>query len=141
MREPARFVNTPAIRSTLQVVQDQFEAWRKTRRRRCRIPDALWKAAVEQCRGQSICAVSAALRLNYNTLRSRVAKTRDPGVAVGQGPDFGFVKLDLGAPITPSECLVEMEVPNGTKMRMSFKGASREFDPVELSRAFWRQGR
>jgi hypothetical protein len=37
--------------------------------------------------------------------------------------------------------LVEMEAPNGARMRMSFKGASREFDPVELSRAFWGQGR
>jgi hypothetical protein len=82
-----------------------------------------------------------ALRLNYNTLRSRVAKTRDRGLGVGQGPDFGFVKLDLGTPIAPSECLVEMESPNGAKMRMSLKGASREFDPVELSRTFWRQGR
>jgi hypothetical protein len=53
---------------------------------------------------------------------------------------LNFVRLDLGAPITPSECLVEMETPSGAKIRMSFKGASREFDPVELSRAFWRQG-
>jgi len=105
------------------------------------MPEALWKAAVEQCREHSICAVSAALRLNYDALRNRVVKTRDPGVAVGQGPDFGFVRLDLGTPITLSECLVEMESPNGAKMRMSLKGGSREFDPVELSRAFWRQGR
>jgi hypothetical protein len=53
---------------------------------------------------------------------------------------LNFVKLDLGAPITPSECLVEMEAPNGAKMRMSFRGTPRDFDPVELSRAFWRQG-
>jgi hypothetical protein len=62
------------------------------------------------------------------------------GLAVGQRPDFGFVRLDLGAPMTASECLVEMEAPNGAKMRMSFKGVPRDFDPVELGRAFWRQG-
>jgi hypothetical protein len=80
------------------------------------------------------------LRLNYNDLKDRVQRSRDRGVAVGQRGEFGFVKLDLGTPIMPSECLVEMEAPNGAKMRMSFKGSSREFDPVELSRAFWRQG-
>jgi hypothetical protein len=62
------------------------------------------------------------------------------GLAVGQRPDFGFVKLELGAPITSSECLVEMEAPNGAKMRMSFKGGARDFDAVELGRAFWSQG-
>jgi hypothetical protein len=54
---------------------------------------------------------------------------------------LNFVRLDLGAPITPSECLVEMEAANGSKMRMSFRGVLRDVDPVELSRAFWRQGR
>jgi hypothetical protein len=62
------------------------------------------------------------------------------GLAVGKRSDLGFVKLDLGAPIVPSECLVEMEAPNGAKMRMSFRGVLRDFDPVELGRAFWRQG-
>jgi hypothetical protein len=141
MRETHSLISAPTVKPTLEFIRNQFEAWRKTRRRRCRIPEALWKAAVEQCREHSICAVSAALRLNYDALRSRVAKSRDTGLVVGQGPEIGFVKLDLGVPITPSECLVEMDAPNGAKMRMSFKGASREFDPVELSRAFWRQGR
>jgi hypothetical protein len=80
------------------------------------------------------------LRLNYNDLKDRVQRSRDRGLAVGQRPDFGFVKLDLGAPITSSECLVEMEASNGAKMRMSFRGVPRDFDPVELGRAFWRQG-
>jgi len=62
------------------------------------------------------------------------------GLAVGKRSDLGFVKLDLGAPIMPSECLVEMEAPNGAKMRMSFRGTPRDFDPVELGRVFWRQG-
>ncbi len=141
MRETHSLISAPTVKPSLELIRNQFEAWRKRRRRRCRIPEALWKAAVEQCREQSICAVSAALRLNYAALRNRVVKTRDRGVAGGQGSDFGFVRLDLGTPITPSECLVEMESSNGAMMRMCFKGASREFDPVELSRAFWRQGR
>jgi hypothetical protein len=81
------------------------------------------------------------LRLNYNDLKDRVPKARDVGLAVGQRPELGFVRLDLGAPIAPSECLVEMEAPNGAKMKLSFRGVLREVDPVELSRAFWRQGR
>jgi hypothetical protein len=141
MRETHSLISMPTVKPTLEVVHHQFEAWRKRRRCRGRIPETLWQAAAEQCREHSICEVSRTLRLNYNGLKSRVPKaTREMGLAVGQRPDFGFVKLDLGAPITSSECFVEMEASSGAKMRMSFRGVPRDFDPVELGRAFWRQG-
>ena len=140
MRDTMANIALPTVRHPLEVVRHQFETWRKRRRCRGRIPEVLWQAAAEQCRERSICEVSQALRLNYNDLKDRVQRSRDRGLGVGQRREFGFVKLDLGTPIMPSECLVEMEAPNGAKMRMSFKGASRDFDPVELSRAFWRQG-
>jgi hypothetical protein len=139
MKDPIPYITTPAIRSTLESVGHQFGAWRKRRRCRGQIPEALWQAAVELCRDHSIFEVSRALRLNYNDLKDRVQRSRDRGLAIGQGPDLGFVKLDLGTPIMPSECLVEMEAPNGSKMRLSFRGVVRDVDPVELSRAFWRQ--
>jgi hypothetical protein len=140
MRETSSLITTPTVKPTLEVVGHQFEAWRKRRRCRGRIPEALWEAAVGLCREHSIYEVSRSLRLNYNGLKNRTPKARDMGLAVGKRSDLGFVKLDLGAPIMPSECLVEMEAPNGTKMRMSFRGTPRDFDPVELGRAFWRQG-
>jgi len=141
MRDTVANITLPTVRHSVEVVRTQFEAWRKRRRCRSRIPEALWQAAADLCREHSLCEVSQALRLNYNDLKDRVQRSRDRGLAIGEGPDLGFVKLDLGTPITPSECLVEMETPTGAKMRMSFKGASKDFDPVELGRAFWRQGR
>ena len=141
MRETSSFITTATVKPTLEVVRHQFEAWRKRRRCRTRIPEGLWQAAGGLCREHSICEVSRALRLNYNGLKNRVLRARERSPAVEQRPDLGFVKLDLAAPIMPSECLVEMEAPNGATMRMSIRGVSREFDPVELSRAFWRQGR
>ena len=141
MRDAVANITLPTVRYPLEVVRNQFETWRKRRPYRGRIPEALWQAAVGLCKEHSIFEVSRALRLNYNGLKNRVPKARDVGLAVGQRPDLGFVRLDLGAPIAPSECLVEMEAPNGAKMRMSFRGVLRDVDPVELSRAFWRQGR
>ena len=140
MRDAVGNITLPTVRDPFEVVRDQFETWRKRRPCRGRIPETLWQAAADLCREHSICEVSQALRLNYNDLKDRVQRSRGRGLGVGQRREFGFVKLDLGTPIMPSECLVEMEAPNGAKMRMSFKGASRDFDPVELSRAFWRQG-
>jgi len=141
MRESHNLINPPVIRPTLEAVVDQFEAWRKRRHCRGRIPESLWQAAVEQCKEHSVCVVSRTLRLNYNGLKNRVPNvTRGRGSAPRQPAGLGFVRLDLGAPMTPSECLVEMKAPNGARMRMSFKGVPRDFDPVELGRAFWRQG-
>ena len=141
MRDTVANITLPTVRHSFEVVRNQFETWRQRRRCRGRIPEALWQAAVGLCKEHSIFEVSRMLRLNYNSLKNRVQKTGEVNHTVGQDLNFGFVKLDLGAPIIPSECLVEMEAPNGARMRMSFKGASREFDPVELGRAFWRQGR
>jgi hypothetical protein len=140
MRDPVANITLPTVRHTLEVVRNQFEAWRKRRRCRTRIPEALWQAAADLCREHSLCEVSQALRLNYNDLKDRVQRSKDRGLPIGQGPDLNFVKLDFEAPITRSECLVEMESPNGAKMRMSFRGTPRDFDPVELGRTFWRQG-
>jgi hypothetical protein len=140
MRDTVANITLPTARPTLEVVRNQFETWRKRRRCRGRIPESLWQAAADLCREHSVWDVSRALRLNYNDLKGHVQRSRDRGLAVGHRRDLGFVKLDLGAPIAPSECLVEMEAPNGAKMRMSFKGAFRDVDVVDLSRAFWRQG-
>ena len=134
MRDNATDITLPAVRHSLEVVRNQFESWRKRRRCRSRIPESLWQAAVQLCKEHSVFAVSRALRLNYNGLKNRVPRAKE------QRADFGFVKLDLGAPMSPSECLVEMESANGARMRMSFKGVPRDFDLVELGRAFWRQG-
>jgi hypothetical protein len=141
MRDAVGNITLSTVRDPFEVVRDQFETWRKRRPCRGRIPEALWQAAVGLCKERSIFEVSRALGLNYNGLKDRVPKARDVGLAVGQGPELGFVRLDLGAPIAPSECLVEMEAANGSKMRMTFRGVLREVDPVELSRAFWRQGK
>ena len=140
MRETCSF-SPPTVKPTLEVVRNQFEIWRKRRRQRRRIPEALWQAAAELCKEYPVYEVSRSLGLNYNGLRHRVPEAaRERSRVVGQHPDLGFVRLDLGAPMASSGCLVEMEAPNGARMRMSLKGVPGDVDPIELSRAFWRQG-
>ena len=140
MRDTVANIALPTVSPTFESVHNQFETWRKRRRCRGRIPETLWQAAVGLCKEHPVGEVSRTLRLNYNGLKDRVSKAKSMGLTLRQRPALGFVKLDLGAPVTPSECLVEMETSNGARMRMSFKGVPRDFDPVELSRAFWRQG-
>ena len=79
MRDTVANITLPTVRPTLEVVRNQFEAWRKRRRCRGRIPEALWQAAVELCREHSIFEVSRSLRLNYNGLKNRVPKSQGHG--------------------------------------------------------------
>ena len=140
MRDTVTKITLPALRPTLEVVRNQFETWRKRRRCRGSTPESLWQAAVGLCGEHSVYEVSRTLRLNYNGLKNRVTRVKDGSPAAGEHPELGFVRLDLGRAIAPPECLVEMEAPNGSRMQMSFKGVPNDFDPVELGRAFWRQG-
>lgn len=139
MKESHNFVSA-SVKPTLEAVCNQFETWRMRRHCRGPIPESLWQAAVGLCEEHSICEVSRTLRLNFNGLKKRVTRAKDSSPAVGHGPDFRFVRFDLGSAVALSECMVEMEAPNGARMRMSFKGVPKDLDPVELGRAFWRQG-
>lgn len=138
MREPVAPVPRPALPPSLETVRKQLQTWRKKGRTGRRIPTVLWGAAVELCRDHSISKVSRVLRLDYDGLKKRVHETKE----VGLSSERGFVKLDLGAPMISSpEWRVEMEAPNGARMTLCLKGGPRDLDPLELSRAFWSQGR
>lgn len=129
-------IPTPAFEPTLDEVRNRFETWRKRKKVGSRIPTVLWQAAVGLCKDHSVLQVCRALRLNYSDLKDRVqaaAKMSEPAPACCAE----FVEVDFGASILPSECTVEMEAPNGGKMKICFKGA---VDPLALSKVFWRQG-
>lgn len=133
-------IPTPALRPDLEEICNRFEKWRKKKRRHSeKIPDSLWRAAVGLCSNHSILGVSRALRLNYNDLKHRVQGTEKIG-APSSGCCSEFVEVDFGQSMLCSECVVELERPNGAKMKMYFKGQQGGFDAVALSEAFWRQG-
>ncbi len=100
----------------LEEVRALFSRWRHDRRRRDRIPDALWKAAASLTDAHSVNVVAKCLHLNHTDLKAR--SHRKP---------LTFVELD---PVT-IECTVEMEKPTGERMRIT--GAC---SVIELARAF-----
>jgi hypothetical protein len=130
---------TPILRPTLEEVRDKFQHWRNNKQGLRRIPDVLWQAAVELCKDRSILGVSRALRLNYTDLKHRVQGTEKIAPS-SSGYSSEFVEVDFGQLMLSSECVVELETPNGAKMKMYFKGQQHGFDAVALSKAFWRQG-
>jgi hypothetical protein len=121
---------------TFEAVQKQFESWRKTRRRRSRIPEELWQAAISLCADdKSISQISKALHLSQTKLKERVSASK--AFALSESPSHpGFVELDLNHSASLGEYVIEMEEKNGAKMRVHLKGKD-SFDWLKLIKAFW----
>lgn len=116
---------------TLEEVQKQFEQWRRDKKGREKIPEALWEAAVSLTGRCPVFKVAEALRLNYNDLKERAVKgaTEAPGAPA-------FVEFKPIPAEAVAECVIEIEKP-GARMKISVKGG---FDVMELGKAFWGMG-
>ena len=127
-----------AIRqSGIEQVEEQFKTWRRTRAKRCAIPDELWQAAESLYPEYSIYHISKALGLNYTDLKHRIVQK--PSTAMpATVTKASFIELGLSDSLQPAECLVEMQDSTGAKMRMHFKGKIG-VDLLELGKVFWRK--
>ena len=121
--------------SPLKKVQEQFEHWRRSRKKRGAIPDALWQAAVMLFPDYGLHRISKALRLNYTDLKHRVNAHRSTRKQ-SDVSTVDFIELDLSDPARSAECIVEMADEKGATMRMHFKGEAG-LDLLELGKAFW----
>lgn len=129
--------------STAQEVLRQFKQWRRNKRGRQRIPEALWEAAVSLCGEHTVHQISQLLHLNHTAIRDRIAAHKQ-GEGIQKGAP-AFMELDLCAcnaqtdiisPVAVAGgCVIELEKPGGAKMKISFKGNCP--DIAVLSKAFF----
>jgi hypothetical protein len=113
--------------------QRKIERWRERRGPRERIPDDLWREAAQLAYAYGIHRTANAMRLNYYSLKERVAGVASPGENAPQ-----FVEV-VGGATGGGECLIEMEDAGGVKMRIRIPAGERP-DLVALARVF-REGR
>ena len=120
------------IAPSLEQVQQRFESWRQRRKKRTRIPQNLWKAAVSLSKEYSISYLAKALRVNHTDLKNQVAKFNIPESSLSDLSSF----VELPAPTEPFlESSIEMIKSDGSVMRMHLKGAGC-FDLLELAKSF-----
>jgi hypothetical protein len=116
-------------------MQRKLEQWRQRHRPRVRISEGLWREAAELARTHGINRTARALRLDYYSLKKRVAAAARSGERVPE-----FVELLPGGIPTPQpECLIEVEDPSGAKLRIHMQGGDFP-DVAALARVF-REGR
>jgi hypothetical protein len=126
------------LEPTLEEVHNQFETWRQTRQKRTPIPEGLWEAAAGLSKNYTILQISKALRLNYTDLKHRVLAQDAHGIVKAEKTPT-FIELDFKQPNSLPQCVIKMQKPNGSKMKLYFTAETR-VDLLELSKCFWRDG-
>ena len=106
---------------------------RETHRARSRISDSLWAAAAKLAGSYGINRTARALRVDYYSLKERVAQ---PSAGVLELPQGTFLELPPPSTASLGECTVEWEDAAGSKMRVHLKGFHAP-DLVALGRSFW----
>ena len=115
--------------------QRKFGQWRQRHRPGAPIPQELWRQAAELACRYGISRTARALRLDYYSLKKRVAAPARSGQRV---PEFVEI-LPGGMPGPRAECLIEVEDGSGGKMRIHLQGGALP-DVAALTRVF-REGR
>ena len=127
---------TSIIPAQIYQLQKLLDAWRKSRKRRSRIPGRLWDSTVRVAGQCGLNRTAKALHLNYYDLKKRIDT-----IHVNQGPSPSFIELNPSAVSgSPPECIIELETRNGSKMRVQMKGMGVP-DLNALSQVFWRSAR
>ena len=109
--------------TAIQKVKQRFETWREVRKKRTKIPEELWQAAVELSSDYSLNEISQTLHLNYSVLKERIVSMKTEKLGV-EGAVGGFVEVDLGRRMSTEEWVFELEDGKGAKMRMRMKGGA-----------------
>ncbi|MCP5249097.1 MAG: hypothetical protein H6942_11290 [Candidatus Accumulibacter sp.] len=138
---PSLTVSDPQLAAAAAALAE----WRKTRQRSSRIPEDLWSRAIELAERYGIAKVAVALKLDYTSLKRRLASTaattaKRPAAGVrSSSPSRDFVELDFDLPLAPSPCILVLSDRHGRALRIELPGAASS-DIAEVARSLWQTG-
>jgi len=104
----------------LEDVRQRIARWRETRTHRgAPMPAALWAAAVSFAQRQGVAETARALRVDYGTLKTRLAAAAgaDP---LAPGP--AFVEFAVARPTGLGVCVIAIDGPRGRRLRIEVSG-------------------
>jgi len=95
----------------------RFQAWRKQRHGRSRIPPPLWALAVRLVKTHGISRTATTLGLDYYSLKKQVE------VAASRPASSGPAFVELPAPVVVAkQCLFELDHGAGATLRVQLVG-------------------
>lgn len=120
-------------RDILSEVQSQFECWRRSRNRGTRIPEALWRAAIETARKHGVSKTTQVLGLDYYALKKRL---ESPLEVSGSEPVAGREFLEIPLFASAPDCVLEMADAEGARLRVELRGSAAAHCEA-LAQALW----
>ena len=124
------------IPTDLANAQRQFQKWRRSCKKRSRIPEPLWDLAVQLAHTHGLSPTALALKLDYYSLKKRLQRgNRGDG---DQHPSSTPTFIELGPlpQAASTECVIELADGAGALMRVQLKGYHAA-DVAALGRTFW----
>lgn len=125
--------NSQKVPEAIIQLQTQLDQWRSTQKRRTKLPESFWQAAVNLAKEYGLFRTADPLRLDYMRLKKRLGDSTGPPRK--QLP-AAFVEL-VARPADMQECVIEFESAGRAKMRIQWKSAAPP-DWMGLLRA-WRE--
>lgn len=119
----------------VEELRNRITLWRRTRRRRTRMPAELWAGAVALAKSEGTYRIARTLKVDYQALARRVAEAGGEGV--GGANNGGFVEL-RGADLLGGAAVVEVSDADGARLTIRLGGGSG-LDAAALVGAFWRR--
>jgi len=122
-------VIAPSVPDDLKSLRTQIEHWRATRQKQGPMPADLWSTAVSFARVRGTYPVSRALRIDYSSLRVRLAESRGSTTPADLPPQASeFVELAAppllaGSAGTTGSMGLELLDADGSRMRLRLSGA------------------
>jgi transposase-like protein len=132
-----------AYREDVEQLRRRFAEWRGTHAVRARLPEELWAAAVELAQRDGMDVTARALEVDKPSLRKwadRLRPQRQPRARRSPPKRRGkavpaFVELLASGCGATASCLIEVESPRGSKLRLELK-AIETSQLAELIRTF-----
>lgn len=137
-----RHVKVP-VSCRFQTVVRRLERWRRQRKHRSPIPEALWAAAVQLAGEYGASQTARLLRLDYYTVKKRLAAEAVASRAGSPAQKVSSAFVELVGPVmsgSTRECTIELEHPCGASMRIELKGVGAP-ELSALTNSFWSAAR
>jgi hypothetical protein len=115
----------------LEQVRSRFQTWRTQRKAGSPIPQPLWAMAVRLAKAHGVSRTSAALGLDYYSLKKRA----ETAAALPQSSGPAFVEL-VAPVMVAKQCRIELD--NGFGVTMCVQLVGYDVADIEaLARGFW----
>ncbi len=117
------------------LLRGRFLAWRRERSRGTRIPEPLWRGAIEAARERGVWQTSKHLGIDYYSLKRRLKAA--PPAATRDKP-MEFVEIPGKVLSAGPGCVVELQDGQGLRLRVELRDAA---GAESLAQTLWRTRR